>query len=194
MRGWSGSGPGGRGCLGWSGQWPATSRSQVIRRAANERGGGLRPQQDRPPGGHPRGRPACAGALEIPEEVVAEAIVNTVAHRDYTSNGSVQVMLLSDRLDISGPAPAVPDPGETPAGSRVGAGQPAPRRADVPDRLHRADGYGDAGHDPALRRGRPPGAGVCRQRRVPDDHPPGSGSRIGAAARVTAKMRRKRSG
>ena len=27
---------------------------------------------------------------EIPREVVAEAIVNAVAHRDYTSNGSVQ--------------------------------------------------------------------------------------------------------
>lgn len=29
---------------------------------------------------------------EIPKEVVAEAIVNAVAHRDYTGNGSVQVM------------------------------------------------------------------------------------------------------
>ncbi len=30
---------------------------------------------------------------EIPREVVTEAIVNAVAHRDYASNGSVQVML-----------------------------------------------------------------------------------------------------
>ena len=40
---------------------------------------------------------------EIPRDVVAEAIVNAVAHRDYTSNGSVQVMLFSDRLEISNP-------------------------------------------------------------------------------------------
>lgn len=40
---------------------------------------------------------------EIPKEVVAEAIVNAVAHRDYTSNGSVQVMLFSDRLEIWNP-------------------------------------------------------------------------------------------
>ncbi len=32
-------------------------------------------------------------AYEIPMEVVAEAIVNAVAHRDYTDNSSVQVML-----------------------------------------------------------------------------------------------------
>lgn len=40
---------------------------------------------------------------EIPREVVAEAIVNAVAHRDYTSNGSVQVMLFSDRLEVWNP-------------------------------------------------------------------------------------------
>lgn len=32
-------------------------------------------------------------AYEMPPEVIREAIVNAVAHRDYTSNGSVQVML-----------------------------------------------------------------------------------------------------
>ena len=42
-------------------------------------------------------------AYEIPLEVVREAIVNAVAHRDYTSNGSVQVMLFSDRLEIWNP-------------------------------------------------------------------------------------------
>lgn len=31
---------------------------------------------------------------------VVEAIVNVVAHRDYTSNGSVQVMLFADRLEV----------------------------------------------------------------------------------------------
>ncbi|MBI4801736.1 MAG: DUF4062 domain-containing protein [Elusimicrobia bacterium] len=40
---------------------------------------------------------------EIPREVVAEGIVNAVAHRDYTSNGSVQVMLFSNRLEIWNP-------------------------------------------------------------------------------------------
>ena len=43
---------------------------------------------------------------EIPPEVVTEAIVNAVAHRDCTGNGSVQVMLFADRLEVSG-IPAV---------------------------------------------------------------------------------------
>ena len=40
---------------------------------------------------------------EIPPEVVTEAVVNAVAHRDYTSNGSVQVMLFADRLEVRNP-------------------------------------------------------------------------------------------
>ena len=40
---------------------------------------------------------------EIPKEIVSEAIVNAVAHRDYTSNASVQVMLFKDRLEIWNP-------------------------------------------------------------------------------------------
>lgn len=40
---------------------------------------------------------------EIPRAVVTEAIVNAVAHRDYTSKGSVQVMLFKDRLEIWNP-------------------------------------------------------------------------------------------
>ena len=40
---------------------------------------------------------------EIPPEVVTEAIVNAVAHRDYTNNGSVQVMLFADRLEVRNP-------------------------------------------------------------------------------------------
>ena len=40
---------------------------------------------------------------EIPKEVIIEAVVNAVAHRDYTSNGSVQVMLFSDRLEVRNP-------------------------------------------------------------------------------------------
>lgn len=46
---------------------------------------------------------AIPGAYEIPQEVIAEAIVNAVAHRDYTSNGSVQLMLFRDRLEVSNP-------------------------------------------------------------------------------------------
>ncbi len=42
-------------------------------------------------------------AYEIPKEVVTEAIVNAVAHRDYTSNASVQVMLFTDRVEVLNP-------------------------------------------------------------------------------------------
>lgn len=45
---------------------------------------------------------------DIPEEVVAEGIVNTVAHRDYTSNASVEVQLFSDRLEIWNPGTVHP--------------------------------------------------------------------------------------
>lgn len=40
------------------------------------------------------------GRYEIPKEVIAEAIVNSVAHRDYARNANVQVMLFRDRLEI----------------------------------------------------------------------------------------------
>ena len=45
---------------------------------------------------------------EIPEEVVTEAVVNAVAHRDYTDNGSVQVMLFADRLEVWNPGRLLP--------------------------------------------------------------------------------------
>ncbi|MFA6714654.1 MAG: ATP-binding protein, partial [Victivallaceae bacterium] len=45
---------------------------------------------------------------EIPQEVVSEAIVNAVAHRAYTSNASVQVMLFKDRLEIWNPGTLPP--------------------------------------------------------------------------------------
>ena len=45
----------------------------------------------------------AARTYEIPPEVVTEAIVNAVAHRDYTDNGSVQVMLFADRLEVRNP-------------------------------------------------------------------------------------------
>lgn len=40
---------------------------------------------------------------ELPPDAVREAIVNAVAHRDYTSTGSVQVMLFADRLEVWNP-------------------------------------------------------------------------------------------
>lgn len=46
---------------------------------------------------------AIPGKYEIPKEIVSEAIVNAVVHRDYTENGSVQVMLFRDRLEILNP-------------------------------------------------------------------------------------------
>jgi len=46
---------------------------------------------------------------EIPRPVIAEAIVNAVAHRDYYSQGSVQVMLFADRLEISNPGHLPPE-------------------------------------------------------------------------------------
>ena len=46
---------------------------------------------------------------EIPQDVVAEAIVNAVVHRDYTSNASVQVMLFKDRLKIWNPGVLPPN-------------------------------------------------------------------------------------
>ena len=47
--------------------------------------------------------PQAPVTYEIPQDVVAEAIVNAVAHRDYSSNGSVQVMLFEDRLEVWNP-------------------------------------------------------------------------------------------
>ena len=40
---------------------------------------------------------------ELPLQAVTEAIVNVVCHRDYTSNGSVLVMLFKNRLEIWNP-------------------------------------------------------------------------------------------
>ncbi|MEW6185123.1 MAG: ATP-binding protein [Thermodesulfobacteriota bacterium] len=47
-------------------------------------------------------------AYEIPPEVITEAIVNAIAHRDYTSTASVQVMLFSDRLEVWNPGSLPP--------------------------------------------------------------------------------------
>ena len=45
---------------------------------------------------------------EIPEQVVTEAVVNAVAHRDYTDLESVQVLLFRDRLEVVSPGHSPP--------------------------------------------------------------------------------------
>ncbi len=45
---------------------------------------------------------------ELPRAAIAESIVNAVAHRDYASNASVQVMLFADRLEIWNPGELPP--------------------------------------------------------------------------------------
>jgi len=52
--------------------------------------------------------PEAPVAYEIPPEVISEAIVNAIAHRDYTSTASVQVMLFSDRLEVWNPGTLTP--------------------------------------------------------------------------------------
>ena len=47
--------------------------------------------------------PVVSEEYDIPPEVVSEAIINAVAHRDYSSNASVQVMLFADRLEVLNP-------------------------------------------------------------------------------------------
>jgi ATP-dependent DNA helicase RecG len=42
-------------------------------------------------------------SYEIPREVIAEAIVNAIVHRDYTSAGAVQVAVFRDRVEIRNP-------------------------------------------------------------------------------------------
>jgi ATP-dependent DNA helicase RecG len=52
--------------------------------------------------------PQAPVEYELPREAVAEAIVNAVAHRDYTSNASVQVMLFADRFEVWNPGTLPP--------------------------------------------------------------------------------------
>ncbi len=47
--------------------------------------------------------------FEIPRPVITEAIVNAVAHRNYHSNGFVQVLVFADRIEVW-------NPGELPRG------------------------------------------------------------------------------
>ena len=47
--------------------------------------------------------------FEVPRPVIAEAIVNAVAHRNYRNNGFVQVIVFADRIEVW-------NPGELPPG------------------------------------------------------------------------------
>ena len=46
---------------------------------------------------------------EIPREAVAEAVVNAIAHRDYTSSATVQVMVFADRVEVWNPGQLPPE-------------------------------------------------------------------------------------
>jgi len=45
---------------------------------------------------------------EIPPDVIREAVVNAVAHRDYTSAGAVQVSVFADRVEVWNPGTLTP--------------------------------------------------------------------------------------
>ncbi len=53
--------------------------------------------------------PVSETRYEIPKEVIQEAVVNAVAHRDYTSAASVQVSIFSDRIEVRNPGSLPPD-------------------------------------------------------------------------------------
>ncbi|MCP4578247.1 MAG: DUF4062 domain-containing protein [Deltaproteobacteria bacterium] len=47
--------------------------------------------------------------FEIPRPVILEAIVNAVAHRNYRSNGFVQVIVFADRMEVWNPGELPPE-------------------------------------------------------------------------------------
>jgi predicted HTH transcriptional regulator len=53
---------------------------------------------------------------EVPPDVIREAIVNAIAHRDYTSAGAVQVSVFADRVEVWNPG--ILTPPLTPEGLR----------------------------------------------------------------------------
>lgn len=71
-----------------------------------------------------------------PNEIMNEAIVDAVAHHGYTSNGSVEVMLFADRLEIRNPG-RLP-PALTPDMLRVAHGS-VPRNPLLAESLHLAE-------------------------------------------------------
>jgi predicted HTH transcriptional regulator len=53
--------------------------------------------------------PVSETRYEIPKEVIQEAVVNAIAHRDYSSDASVQVSVFSDRIEVRNPGSLPPD-------------------------------------------------------------------------------------
>jgi ATP-dependent DNA helicase RecG len=72
--------------------------------------------------------------FEIPRPVIAEAIVNAVAHRNYRHNGFVQVIVFTDRIEVWNPGEL--PPGLTPELLRKPHG-PIPRNPLIAEPLFR---------------------------------------------------------
>ena len=72
--------------------------------------------------------------FEIPRPVIAEAIVNAVAHRNYRHNGFVQVIVFADRIEVWNPEEL--PPGLTPELLRHPHG-PIPRNPLIAEPLFR---------------------------------------------------------
>ncbi len=72
--------------------------------------------------------------FEIPRPVIAEAIVNAVAHRNYRHNGFTQVMVFADRVEVWNPGEL--PPGLTPELLRKPHG-PIPRNPLIAEPLFR---------------------------------------------------------
>ncbi len=80
--------------------------------------------------------------FEIPRPVITEAIVNAVAHRNYHSNGFVQVIVFSDRVEVWNPGEL--PPGLTPQLLREPHG-PMPRNPLIAEPLYRINYVEKAG-------------------------------------------------
>lgn len=72
--------------------------------------------------------------FEIPRPVIAEAIVNAVAHRNYRNNGFVQIIVFADRIEVWNPGEL--PPGLTPDLLRKPHG-PIPRNPLIAEPLFR---------------------------------------------------------
>lgn len=76
----------------------------------------------------------ASGGFEVPRSVIAEAVVNAVAHRDYRNPGFVQVIVFADRIEVWNPGEL--PPGLTPELLREPHG-PMPRNPLIAEPLFR---------------------------------------------------------